>query len=43
MPNDKSIKFDRPNCDNGNIIWRCDSCRKAVRSYTCTSCNFQGP
>ena len=31
MPNDKCVKFDCPNCDNGDLIWRCESCRIAVR------------
>jgi len=30
MPNDKCVKFDCPNCDNGDLIWRCDSCRVSV-------------
>jgi len=30
MPNDKCVKFDCPNCDNGDLIWRCESCRVSV-------------
>ena len=43
MPNDKCVKFKCPNCDNGDLFWRCECCRISVRSYTCSSCNFQGP
>ena len=38
-----AVKFKCPNCDNGDLFWRCESCRIAVRNYTCSSCNFQGP
>ena len=41
-PNDKSVKFNCPNCGSV-LIWRCESCREAVRSYLCESCNFKGP
>ena len=42
MPNDKSVKFDCPEC--GTILmWRCQSCRESAASYTCKSCNFSGP
>jgi len=43
MPNDKCVKFECPNCDSKKTIWRCESCREAVRDYICPSCNFQGP
>jgi len=29
MPNDKSVKFNCPNCGE-DLIWRCQSCREAV-------------
>ncbi len=41
-PNDKSVKFNCPNCGSV-LIWRCESCRVAARSYLCESCNFKGP
>ena len=43
MPKDKSVKFNCPNCGEGDLIWRCQSCREAVRNYTCKKCNFMGP
>ena len=43
MPNDKCVKFNCPDCDDGDLIWRCESCREAARTYTCSSCNFTGP
>jgi predicted RNA-binding Zn-ribbon protein involved in translation (DUF1610 family) len=43
MPNDKSVKFNCPNCEKGDLIWRCESCRVAVRNYKCSVCNFEGP
>ncbi|NIQ07854.1 MAG: DUF1610 domain-containing protein [Candidatus Korarchaeota archaeon] len=42
MPNDKCVKFDCPDCGSA-LIWRCQSCREAVRDYKCHSCGFQGP
>jgi len=42
MPND-NVKFNCPDCDDGDLIWRCESCREAARTYTCSSCNFTGP
>jgi len=43
MPNDKCVKFNCPDCDDGDLIWRCESCREAARKYTCSSCDFTGP
>ncbi|MEK6877072.1 MAG: zinc finger domain-containing protein [Thermoproteota archaeon] len=42
MPNDKCVKFNCPNCGSV-LLWRCESCREAARSYNCTSCKFHGP
>ncbi|MFY9300469.1 MAG: zinc finger domain-containing protein [Candidatus Nitrosotenuis sp.] len=42
MPNDKCVKFMCPECGTV-LIWRCESCRDAARTYTCQSCNFSGP
>ena len=43
MPKDKCVKFNCPDCDDGDLIWRCESCREAARPYTCSKCNFTGP
>ncbi|MDE1762623.1 MAG: DUF1610 domain-containing protein [Thaumarchaeota archaeon] len=42
MPNDKCVKFNCPGCGSV-LLWRCESCREAARTYTCKSCNFEGP
>ena len=42
MPNDKSVKFDCPEC-GAALLWRCQSCRESATTYTCKSCNFSGP
>jgi hypothetical protein len=42
MPNDKSVKFNCPEC-GVKLFWRCQSCREAATSYTCNECRFLGP
>lgn len=42
MPNDKCVKFNCPDC-GAKLIWRCQSCREAARSYKCSACGFEGP
>ena len=42
MPNDKCVKFNCPSCGS-ELIWRCQSCREAARSYRCSTCGFEGP
>ncbi|WP_081472291.1 HVO_2753 family zinc finger protein [Methanothrix harundinacea] len=34
-------RFPCPNC--GEIIIRCNKCRKQSNPYTCPSCGFLGP
>ncbi|HEY4699061.1 MAG TPA: zinc finger domain-containing protein [Nitrososphaerales archaeon] len=42
MPNEKSSKFQCPECGN-NILWRCEKCRTFSREYRCVNCGFEGP
>ena len=42
MPNDKCVKFYCPDCGQG-LVWRCQSCREAARTYRCIECGFEGP
>ncbi|MHA2501692.1 MAG: zinc finger domain-containing protein [Candidatus Kariarchaeaceae archaeon] len=36
-----SSKFYCPQC--GGMIIRCAECRRLSNTYTCPSCNFEGP
>jgi len=42
MPNDKSVKFNCPEC-GVKLLWRCQSCRESATSYSCDECKFLGP
>lgn len=42
MPNDKCVNFYCPECGQ-TLIWRCQSCREAARTYRCDKCGFEGP
>ncbi|MHC1631699.1 MAG: HVO_2753 family zinc finger protein [Methanotrichaceae archaeon] len=35
------VTFPCPNC--GEIISRCNKCRKQSNSYKCPNCEFEGP
>ena len=42
MPNDMCVKFYCPGCGD-TVVWRCQSCREAARTYRCGECEFEGP
>ncbi|MER3601265.1 MAG: RNA-binding protein [Nitrososphaerota archaeon] len=41
-PKSLAIKFYCPNCKQV-LIWRCEVCRKLMRTYKCINCLFEGP
>ncbi|HLD58802.1 MAG TPA: zinc finger domain-containing protein [archaeon] len=36
------VEFKCPNCGKERIL-RCPHCRKAVKTYKCGECGFEGP